>query len=74
MPTSALKLGYPGAASDTPTGGDASSVPGTNGTWANFIAGTSGSDLAFAAAGYMEFPGIIGGGVAKMLRVPVFYV
>lgn len=42
-------------------------LPGANGTWTNFVAGTTSSDTAFAAAGRIEceFQGLA-------TRIPLF--
>lgn len=76
MPIAALKLGHVGQASDNLNAGNGTSAgtPGTNGTWTNFIAGTTTSDTAFAAAGFIEIPYLDGSGVQQMGRIPVFKV
>lgn len=71
-----LKLGVVGASSDKPNAGNgaADGVPGTNGTWAKFIAGTTITDTALADAGFFEFPYIDAAGAAQTGRIPVFKV
>lgn len=51
---------FPDGSADTaqagndPVEADAVVLPTAGGTWTNFIAGTTTSDTAFAAAGYIE--------------------
>lgn len=64
------KITRVGSASDQANG--TNGTPGTNGTWANFIAGATTSDSAFAAAGFVEVPAVDGTGAAITLRFPCF--
>ena len=64
------KITRVGSASDQVNG--TNGTPGANGTWANFIAGTTGTDSAVAHAGYVEVPAVDGSGNAITVRFPCF--